>query len=147
MARLLHPHFNTRLTAPSIPSISSVTTAPLPSIAQSQGAHVGSLHVQDSSDGASRLALPIASFPGSRVAELRRQHLNGNNSVSHTTVSQPNPGWTVSITHGNARPSSQPAVHGVILNSPRRTRSQGLNSAYRLSYVSQGFEQSYFPIK
>ena len=95
-------------------------------------------------DGASvnRLAPPIASFPGSRVAELRRQHLNGNSSGSRITASQPNPAWAGSITHGDAQPSSQPAVNDVSLNSPRRTRSQGLNSLYRLSYMRHGFEHS-----
>ena len=101
-------------------------------------------YLQGTNDDASvnRLALPIASFPGSRVAELHRQQLNENNSSSHITTSQPNPGRASSIRHGDAGSSSQPIGNDVIPNSPRRTRSQGLTNAYRLCYRRQGFEQS-----
>ena len=128
----------------SIPSIHSVPAAPLLNTSRSQGASAGGLYVQGSNDDASvnRLALPIASFPGSRVAELRRQHLSEDISSLHIAASQSNPGPVSSIRNGDAGSSSQPIGNAIIPNSPRRTRSQGLTNAYRLCYRRQGFEQS-----
>ena len=117
-------------------SVSSVTTAPMH---QSQGAPAG---VQDSNDVISGTGLvpSVASPIGSRHVELRAQHLNVSSSASHITASQPQPGRVVSIMHDEERSSSQPAGNNTTLNSPRRTRSRGLNNTYRLSYRRQGFE-------
>ena len=122
-------------------SVHSVTTAPMYIIAQSQGAPAG---VQDSNDVTSGTGLvpSVASSIGSRLVELRAQHPNVNSSVSHITASQPEPGQAVSIMHDEERYSSQPAGNNIILNSPRCTRSHGLNNTYRLCYRRQGFELS-----
>ena len=110
-------------------STSSMIRAPADVQANNSGVNVANL------------TPPADGFIGDSIGDRHMQHLNGNNSVSHITSSQPNQGNVSSIVYDARFSSSQPGT-GNILNSPRRTRSQGQTTGYTLSYRRPGFERS-----
>ena len=108
--------------------------------AHSQGAPAD-VQASNSVVNVANLTPPADGFIDNRIVDRRMQHLNGNSSTSHITSSQPNQGRVSPIVYDARVSSSQPGA-GNILNSPRRTRSRGLNTVYNLSYRRPGFECS-----
>ena len=98
---------------------------------------------------------PIATIPSSHVATLHRlKLLHGSvvsthipTSDSRMISSQPNSGHVASGNCIDVGSSSQPVGGDITPDSPRRSRSQGSTSSYRLSYHRRGIEHSYAPPK
>ena len=64
------------------------------------------------------------------------------NSVNSVAASQPLPARVVSIIQDEELPASQPVGIANILNSPRRTRSEGLVNVYTMTHDRRGYERS-----
>ena len=97
----------------------------------------------------------MASFPSSRVDTLRsQQHLHDSvgsthapASGSHMAASQPNFSHIASVSGTGFGSSSQAVVGAIAPDSPRRSRSHGSTSSYRLSYHRRGIEHSHVPFR
>ena len=120
------------------PPVSSITMVP---VQQTLGPSADA----QSSDNVTSSIGPVPAAPSiisNRRVEPSTQQPNVDNSVSNIVASQPLPRRVASIIHDEETASSQPVGSARILNSPRRTRSDGLVNAYTMSYDRRGYELS-----
>ena len=122
----------------SSPPVNSVDTDPV------QQLRVPSADVQGRDHVISSIrSVPIT--PGiisNRQVDPFAQQPPVGNSVNNVAASQPLPARVISIIQDEVSPASQPVGIVDILNSPRRTRSEGLVNVYTMTHNRRGYERT-----
>ena len=88
---------------------------------------------------------PVPTTPSiisNRQVDPFAQQPTVGNSVNSISASQPLPARVVSIIHDKELPASQPTGIANMLNSPRRTRSEGLVNVYTMTHNRKGYERA-----